>query len=367
MRAAPAPNSLLHHLAYTVAIIESMLSGDAAPAFWRLHGQQLAMVTYIGMHAAQNDASYVPTAASEARRRLASQSFVVDKVAACFNGRPPLLSRKYMLTPLPLDLPDEVLLSGPEPISRAVAALDEKGWNTDGKVYPTTILRARRMLASVTDEVMEVSLGDPASTSIEALLALRQREIDAFAALPRALMYSPEDIRDPRVEGSMLYTKILIHLEHLQNIFCIGRLLVQWGFDNHAELLQVMAFAAPAGGVLCNELLRPSQQRNSPVEGVTRSSIIQQLSLLNGFLQWVSPHAPNGDLCTSCKTVIQHVLDHALNPPPQGSLDAAANNAFDLNLDLSSDINVINGYFNFDLLDTYEWLRPEMLSNQSAG
>lgn len=169
-QAAPAPNSLLHHLAYTVAIIESMLSGDAAPAFWRLHGQQVAMVTYIGMHAAQHDASYVPTVASEARRRLASQSFVVDKVAACFNGRPPLLSRKYMLTPLPLDLRDEVLLSDPETISRAVAALDEKGWNTDGKVYPTTSLRARRMLASVTDEVMEVSLGDPASTSIEALL-----------------------------------------------------------------------------------------------------------------------------------------------------------------------------------------------------
>lgn len=69
--------------------------------------------------------------------------------------------------------------------------------------------------------------------------ALRQREIDAFAALPKALMYSPEDIRDPRVEGTILYTKILIHLEHLQNIFCIGRLLVQWGYDNHAELLQV--------------------------------------------------------------------------------------------------------------------------------
>lgn len=127
-----------------------------------------------------------------------------------------------------------------------------------------------------------------------------------------------------------------------------------------------MAYAAPAGGTLCNELLGPPQQHShNNITGVTRSSIIQQLSLLNGFLDWVSPSAPNGDLCSSCKTVIQHVLDHALNAPPQGSSDTApAENAFDFNLDLSSDIDAINGYFNFDLLDTYDWLRPDMLSNQ---
>ena len=211
----------------------------------------------------------------------------------------------------------------------------------------------------------------------------------------------------------MLYTKILVHLEHLRNIFCIGRLLAQWGYDSHAELLkvsfemvsvtlvfwthmdrlaglhgdfewvvsnqtsreqersssyerQVMAFAAPAGGVLCNELLRPAQQ-HSHVAGVTRSSIIQQLSLLSGFLDWVSPSAPNGDLCSSCKTVIQHVLDHALNAPPQGCSSADPENGFDFNFDLSSDIDAINGFLNFDLLDTYDWLRPEMLSNQNSA
>lgn len=127
-----------------------------------------------------------------------------------------------------------------------------------------------------------------------------------------------------------------------------------------------MAYAAPAGGILCNELLRPSQQ-HSHATGVTRSSIIQQLSLLNGFLDWVSPAAPNGDLCSSCKAVIQHVLDHALNAPLQGSSDTVAENTFDFNLNLSSDIDSINGYFNFDLLDTYEWLRPEMLLGQHSG
>ena len=165
-----APNSLLQYLAYKVAIIESMISGDASPGFWRLHGQHVALATYLGMHTIQQDTSYFPTVASEARRRLISQVFVIDKVAASFSGRPPLLSRKYMLTPPPLDLGDEVLFSSPEVIAKAVEALDERGWNQEGKFYSTTIVRARRMLASVLDEIMEVSLGDPVYTSTEGLL-----------------------------------------------------------------------------------------------------------------------------------------------------------------------------------------------------
>jgi hypothetical protein len=125
-----------------------------------------------------------------------------------------------------------------------------------------------------------------------------------------------------------------------------------------------MAFAAPSGGVLCNELLKPSLQ-HTPAPGVTRSGIIQQLSLLSGFLDWVSPSAPNGDLCSSCKAVIQHVLDHALNAPPvePASAVAAEGVAFDFNMDLSSDIDAINGYFNFDLLNTFHFEAPGLMGS----
>lgn len=172
-----APNSLLLYLTYKAAILESMIAGDAAPSFWRLHGQNVALVTYLGLHALQDGGGdtnkpgpYVPTAAEEVRRRLVSQVFVIDKVASSFSGRPPLLSRKYMLTPLPLDLGDELLLSDPEAIAAAVGALDENGWNREGRRYSTTIVRARAKLARVKDEVMEVALGSPAYTSIDALL-----------------------------------------------------------------------------------------------------------------------------------------------------------------------------------------------------
>lgn len=164
------PNSLLLYSMYKASILESMIAGDAAPSFWRLHGENIALVTYLGLHTLNDDKPYVPTAAKEVRRRLFSQLFIIDKVAASFSGRPPLLSRKYTLTPLPLDLSDEVLMSDPETIAKAVEELNEDGWNRKGERYASTIVRARRKLARVKDEVMEVALGNPAYTSIDALL-----------------------------------------------------------------------------------------------------------------------------------------------------------------------------------------------------
>lgn len=164
------PNSLLLYLSYKAAILESMIAGDAAPSFWRPHGENVALLTYLGLHALHDDKPYIPTAAKEVRRRLVAQVFVIDKVAASFSGRPPLLSRKYMLTPLPLDVSDEVLMSDSETIATAVEALDHNGWNRKGECSSTTIVRARAKLARVKDEVMEVALGNPEYTSINALL-----------------------------------------------------------------------------------------------------------------------------------------------------------------------------------------------------
>lgn len=122
--------------------------------------------------------------------------------------------------------------------------------------------------------------------------------------------------------------------------------------------VEVMGFGAPAGGVLCNELLRPTHQYD-PSSGITRSSIIQQLSLLVGFLDWVKPSSANGDLCNSCKTVTQHVLDHALNAP--GSTTDTTVDSLDL--DISSNVN---DFFNFELLDTFDWLRSDIGSSQES-
>lgn len=101
----------------------------------------------------------------------------------------------------------------------------------------------------------------------------------------------------------------------------------------------------------------PSLQHGSESE-ITRSQIIQQLSLLVGFLDWVSPLAPNGDLCSSCKTVIKRVLDHSINLPVD-SVNLGID-TYDFNIDLPMSLNE---YFNFELLDTFNFLRTEVSSS----
>lgn len=187
---------------------------------------------------------------------------------------------------------------------------------------------------------------------------------------------------------------MLVRIEHLQNLFFAERLLLKRAGEypgaNDGNLLLisyemvalvlmfwihkdrfaqvsndfewlVMCYAAPGGGILCMELLRPTfAGPHHPANvNITRSAIVQQLSLLVGFLGWVSPDAPNADLCASCRLVIQHVLDHTLNNPggvpfQQGQVqEQLAGDAFGQVPDAE------NLLFGFDLLDTFDWLRTD--------
>lgn len=74
-------------------------------------------------------------------------------------GRPPVLDGRYSSTPLPLDLDDNVLLEGGALLSSAITSLDANGWNTDGQIYSTTILRARTMFSFIRGEILVLALG----------------------------------------------------------------------------------------------------------------------------------------------------------------------------------------------------------------
>lgn len=111
-----------------------------------------------------------------------------------------------------------------------------------------------------------------------------------------------------------------------------------------------MAYAVPGAGVLCLKLLRPGGFGAQPSQGIPRSAIFQKLSLLVGFLGWVEPYSSNAGLCADCRAVIQAVLDHSLNQPsdiPQIPLSTT-------DWGLSGQLE-----FDFDLMDTFEWLRPD--------
>ncbi|KND87296.1 hypothetical protein TOPH_08040 [Tolypocladium ophioglossoides CBS 100239] len=235
-------------------------------------------------------------------------------------------------------------------------------------------------MAVIRDSILDICLQATACGGREILLDLKAREINMISQFPACIVYRDGDVTNKAVDGPTLYSRILVRLEHLQNLFFIERLLAKEGRAPDSQMLEismelvsltlifwthqgrlhglhschdwlVVSYAAPAGGVLCLELLKASAPRAaSPT--VTRSNMIQQLSLLVGFLDWVGPSAPNSDICQSVKRVVRHVLDQTLNPAADQAGAAEG-------LGFSADMNE---FFSFDLLDTFDWLRPESAS-----
>lgn len=111
--------------------------------------------------------------------------------------------------------------------------------------------------------------------------------------------------------------------------------------------------------MLCQELLYPTFRGSHPLDAkVSRSSIIQQLSMLVGFFDWVRDTAPNATLCCNCSVIIQRVLDYTLNGgggSGGGGSGGGANGAGGPDM---VDWGVFEQPdFSFELMDTFDWLR----------
>ncbi|CAM1510645.1 Fc.00g009800.m01.CDS01 [Cosmosporella sp. VM-42] len=163
-------NDLLLYISYRRATIQSMISGDASLACSSFHAQDISLMTFLGLHAETETTSYIPSLCSENKRRMFAYIFNIDKVMVSFTGRPPLISRRYVSTPLPLDLQDKDLLGGDTAIQRAVEALDEQGWDVGGPVCRATLLRARAMIGFTRDEALEIALGPTVNATVDSLL-----------------------------------------------------------------------------------------------------------------------------------------------------------------------------------------------------
>ncbi|KAI1464872.1 uncharacterized protein F4812DRAFT_462195 [Daldinia caldariorum] len=371
-------NSMMLCLSQRCTVTDSMSVGDADLVVWRVHAETIALLTFLGFHAVEERDRHETSLATEIKKRFFYHMFTMDMVVVSFTGRPPLISSRYSSTPLPLDISSEELFSDRDTFMEAVSRLDEKGWNTDGELYPSTIIRARGIIAIIREEIFKIALdhrqnSSPNAFSIETLLQLRSRELAAVAEFPPRLHFDPRDIENYDIPSNDLAARSIIQLEHLQNMFFIERLLLRFGHQDKGDLLKVsydlslipeansiavMAYAVPAGGILCLELLKPTLHlRPHSDSGITRSNIIQKLSLLVAFLDWISPSAPNGDLCSDAKSVIQRVLDQTLN---------AASSIYEppavFQWDSSTQLD-----FSFDLLDTFDWNRPDFPSSQQSN
>ena len=103
----------------------------------------------------------------QVKRRLYASIYKTDKALALFTGRPPLISSKYASTPLPLDISDEELMGRIPPSS---GNLDQFGWNTEGKLYMTTMIRARFLVLQIGERLLELMLQEPNCVTEQSLL-----------------------------------------------------------------------------------------------------------------------------------------------------------------------------------------------------
>lgn len=212
------------------------------------------------------------------------------------------------------------------------------------------------------------------------------KQENIIAEFPRFIAFKPEDIEDRRLSGPTLYAKLLIELEHLQNIFLIERLLCRVGNTSLSpELLQVsvkmvsttlffwthkdkviglydfewivMGYAAPAAGILCLDLLRPRTDSAVLASSTSRSEVIQMLCLLSGFLDWIKPLTPDRKLSSCVRRVIQRVLDETLNFS-SNSLEPAVDT-----MDWGAEMEINMNGFGYDLLGTFDWMLPEVVQS----
>jgi hypothetical protein len=230
---------------------------------------------------------------------------------------------------------------------------------------------------------------------------IKQRQEDVYRQLPPVLyldLTSDQDL-DPK-NMPIRFAKSLARLEHLQNLFCIHRLLVKATMssnnvniagntaaeDYRAALARIsldilavtltfwthgtqglstmqinydwiiVSDACPAAGVLCGELLRRDGFASSwSGTGLRRSDVVHHLSLLSGFLTWIGPEASNAHLSGMVKDLIHRVLDQTLNNDPVAVQEAPLGVGM-----MMPDVDVPDDFhdmFAFDLLDSFDWLR----------
>ncbi|KAI1367715.1 hypothetical protein F5Y08DRAFT_51237 [Xylaria arbuscula] len=377
-------NSMLLFLTHKRLVMETVLHGDMSRRSWLFLGEVITLLTFLGYHVLPDSPDYQPNFITEIKRRIYYSIYNVHMTMVSLTGRPLLMSQNYNTTPLPLDIGNSTLYGvGSISLNEAKDNINTLGWNKNASRFSVSFLRARAKLAILREELMHFALHTKQQVTVDELMDVKARELRTIEEFPAFMKYHDSDLTD-KCDVNILYWKLLMRLEHLLNMFFIERLLIKIGhpqseilsisfdmitytlpFWTHQDTLLplrndcewlVIAFGGPAGGILCQELLKPTLHHNSQI---TRSSLIQKLSLLVGFLDWVKPTAPNGDQVIKCKTIIKHVLDQALNAPPAG-YDSATTTALELGFTTQVD-------FDFDLLNTFDWMGSEPSWSQQTN
>src|SRR5882757_6712565 len=109
-----------------------------------------------------------------------------------------------------------------------------------------------------------------------------------------------------------------------------------------------MCYGMPSTGILCTELLKQTKQPNEVDVRMPVSEVVQNLSLMIGFVDWTRPIAGNYKLCRWMSQVIKRVLDQVFTPGGE------KRSSLDSEVPLTQD--TLTDFLSFNDLDHFEWL-----------
>ena len=241
----------------------------------------------------------------------------------------------------------ETLALPPPQLEKIIEQRGEEVFEVD-EIAGLSIYNTNKNCYILREEILELFLGTPESIDKEHLeaavasIARRSRE-DWQAKSPR-VHYDPS-IWTSDKSPDECYTLNIIFLEHLYNDWLLQRVVVQRLHGDSSELLRlssellshglavvtlaggdiswviadlpwsIMLFCLPPAGVLVLELLRQAQSRSSSTAAFSRSSVIQNLSVLISTLEWIArPGIGNYELCRQARSMLQRSLDRILDP-----------------------------------------------------
>ncbi|KAM3080859.1 hypothetical protein ACMFMG_004817 [Clarireedia jacksonii] len=346
-------NVLMVSLLWKTNTLESQCIGDTSLKLWRRHGDIVNAVTGLGFHHRPHHANIPVSTTLEMKRRVFGAVFANDKTMSIFSGRPPSLSHRYNACPLPLDLPDEILLADKEELQEAARKLDSDGWNTDTIIGPASRIRASVLYSIIMDEVLEISLGNDAQFSEARLLDIRRRNDEIQEKLPPWLRLSNASSSG---SNNLEWIQMVLKFVGLQCSFLIEQAFVKRAKGDRQRLLDVarqllamtvsiwtakdrflayftdndwviMCYGIPSAGVICVELLNQMETPHLPHSYLPRSEVIQNLSLLVGFLDYVRPTAANAELCGRMQQIMKRTLDKILDDPKPSNAPQKTTNA----------------------------------------
>ena len=218
-----------------------------------------------------------------------------------------------------------------------------------------------------------------------------------YDSFPNYLTFNMADVSDLDVPDVKVWMRLILRLMMLEHRLLLERLAFKQNIldgqsmvDCAREMLELtvliwvqrdrfiehhhdydwmlMCWGIPSSGVLCVELLKQTKQPQGTQHmlRIPRSEIVQNLSLLIGFLEWIKPSAGNYQLCGRMRQIIKRILDQILNPSPPSSAPPASSqesngeaNGFENGLpyDPMLDVGFDDGLDNLEWLNTVDWSR----------